>query len=63
MNKVIFRLFILTKIAQIESVSKTCTSVEELHRMEGKLEVLRELFDDFNLEYHPDEELEFHNKI
>jgi hypothetical protein len=63
MNKVIFRLFILTKIAQIETTSKTCTSVEELHRMEGKLEVLRELFDDFNLEYHPDEELEFHNKI
>jgi Holliday junction resolvasome RuvABC ATP-dependent DNA helicase subunit len=63
MNKLIFRLHILSKISDLEEQCKTVTSVDEVHRMEGKLEVLKELFEDFNLEYDPEEKLEFHNNF
>ena len=63
MNKTIFRLFILGKIADLESQSQKTTSIEELHRIEGKMEVLRELFEDFNLEFDPEEQIEYHNNF
>lgn len=63
MNKTIFRLFILGKIADLESQSEKTTSIEELHRIEGKMEVLRELFEDFNLEFDPEEQIEYHNNF
>ena len=63
MNRLIFRLHLLTKISELEQQCKTAVSLKDLLRMEGKLEILRELFEDFNLEYDPEDKIEFHNNF
>lgn len=63
LNSTFLRLYTLGKITNLQRQSETASTVEEVHRLEGKLEILQELFDDLNLKVDPTEVLEFHNEI
>ena len=60
MNKLVFRLHILTKISELEEQIRTATSLHQIFRLEGRIQMLEELFEDFNLEYDPEEIIEYH---
>lgn len=63
-NSTFLRLYILGKITDLQRQSQLVSTVEEVHRLEGKLDLLQELFDDLKLEkVDPTEVLEFHDQI
>ena len=60
MNKLVFRLHILTKISELEQEIRNAVTLHDVFRLEGRIQMLEELFDDFNLEYDPEEIIEYH---
>jgi hypothetical protein len=64
-NKSILFLWITSKIDRIEFKLNVGVfdSVEEIHRCEGELRILKQLYDDFNFESVKKEELEYHNNF
>lgn len=61
-NKLILREWIQTKVKKLRADSETIDTMNEFMRCQGKLEVLKELYDDFNLEEVRHEEIVYHNE-
>ena len=61
-NKLILREWIQTKVKKLKTDSETIDTMNEFMRCQGKLEVLKELYDDFNLEEVQHEEIVYHNE-
>lgn len=61
-NKLILREWIQTKVKNLKKDSETIDTMNEFMRCQGKLEVLKELYDDFNLEEVRHEEIIYHNE-
>jgi hypothetical protein len=64
-NKPILMLWIVTKIDSLKNRIDLgyFDSPEEEYRSEGELRVLKQLYDEFNLESINKEDLEYHNNI
>ena len=60
-NKLILREWINIKVKSLEQKHKNTDSTFEISEWYGKLAVLDELYDDFNLEEVQDEEIIYHN--
>jgi hypothetical protein len=60
-HKLILREWIQTKVKNLKKDSETIETMKEFTRCQGKLEILKELFDDFNLEEVQHEEIIYHN--
>jgi hypothetical protein len=48
-------------VKNLKKDSETIETMKEFTRCQGKLEILKELFDDFNLEEVQHEEIIYHN--
>jgi hypothetical protein len=59
-NKLILREWIQSKVKNLKKESETIDTMNEFMRCQGKLEVLKELYDDFNLEEVQHEEIIYH---
>lgn len=67
-NKTYLRLYILTKVKEIQEDAdhldiSNPTNVSRAFELQGKLELLKEIFEDLNLEHKPDEKVIFHDQI
>lgn len=63
MNKEILTLWILDKCKRMEAKLSTTDTVEEALMHKGQLEILQELFSDFNLESINTNEITYHSEI
>lgn len=63
MNKEILTLWILDKCRKMENKLATTDTVEEALMHKGQLEILQELFTDFNLETVDTNEMTYHSGI
>lgn len=55
------RSTILDKISELNKEMSLCNTVEELHRLEGKLDLLEEIFDDLTKKLNTEQNKEFIN--
>jgi hypothetical protein len=67
-NTTYLRLYILTKVNEIQKEADSLLfddvlSVNRAHELQGKLEILKEMFEDLKLEQPKDEDVEFHRWI
>jgi hypothetical protein len=64
-NKPVLFLWITSKIESLEFKLKIgmFDSVEEVYRGEGELRILKQLYEDFNLESVNKNDLEYHNNF
>jgi hypothetical protein len=60
-NKLILREWINTKINYLKKEAETIDTLNKFRNCEGKMDILYELYDDFNLEEVQDEEIIYHN--
>ena len=63
MNKHFFRLWILDKIKNLQDKSMTVGEISEVHELQGRLDMLKEIYDDFNLEDVEEDEVVYHNNF
>lgn len=63
LNKQFFRLWILGKIQDLERklITGELDTIEDAYMIKGKLEMLKELFDEYNLEDVSMEGIEYHS--
>ena len=59
-NKLTLREWIQTKVNHLKKESETIDTLNKFRGCEGKMEILYELYDDFNLEEVQDEEIIHH---
>jgi hypothetical protein len=63
MNSQILRLWILEKIKNLQTKSMTVSEISEAHELQGKLELLKEIYEDFNLEAIEEDGIVYHNNF
>lgn len=61
MNTQILRLWIIEKITKLQN--RMITGQEDENVLLGKISILEELYDDFNLELVEEDLIEFHNQF
>lgn len=61
MNTQILRLWIIEKITKLQN--RMITGQEDENVLLGKISILEELYDDFNLELAEEDLIEFHNQF
>ena len=49
MDKLFLKLWILTEVSKLDSKIRTCNTMEEGYELKGKLSILQEMFDFFDL--------------
>lgn len=67
-NTTYLRLYILTKVNEIQKevnslVADDIFSINRAHELQGKLEILKEIFEDLKLTEPRGEKLTFHDQI
>lgn len=67
-NKTYLRLYVLTKVKGIQEDAdqldiSDSTNVSRAFELQGKLELLKEIFEDLNLEHKSDEKVVFYDHI
>jgi hypothetical protein len=62
-NPFILKMWVKSKINDLEKESQVCNTVEDVHRIEGKLDILKEFYEDFNLEEVDEKGIIIHNKF
>lgn len=62
-NSFILKMWIKNKIEKLERDALVCITTEDVYRIEGKLNILMEFYDDFNLESVDDKEIIIHNNF
>lgn len=67
-NKTYLRLYILTKVNEIQKEADSLfpddiIGINRAYELQGKLEILKEIFEDLKLEQPKGEKLTFHNQI
>lgn len=62
-NQFILKMWIKVKINKLEYDSQVCITPEDAYKIQGKLDILKEFFDDFNLEEVDEKEIVIHNNF
>ena len=62
-NSFILKMWIKNKIEKLERDALVCNTTEDAYRIEGKLDILMEFYDDFNLESVNEKEIIIHNNF
>lgn len=70
LNTTYLRIYILTKVNEIQKEADSLSvdytdpfSMTRAYELQGKLEILKEIFEDLKLEQHKDEKVKFHDQI
>jgi hypothetical protein len=62
-NPFILKVWVKTKIKDLERDSQVCNTVDDLNKIQGKIEILKEFYEDFNLESIDEKEILIHNNF
>jgi len=62
-NQFILKMWIKSKINKLEYSAQMCNTPEDAYKIQGKLDILKELFEDFNLEAVDEKEIIIHNNF
>lgn len=62
-NSFILKMWVKEKIKQLERDSNFCETEKDAYIIQGKLDILKEFFEDFNLEEVDEKEILFHNNF
>lgn len=62
-NSTILKLWVLDKVRALEHQQNNSTSYEETIKLQGKIEILQEFFEDFNLEEVEDKDIVYHKNV
>lgn len=65
LNKTFFRLWVIDKINDLDKkiIMGYFNSAEEIFRAQGRLDMLKELYEDYNLEEEEKEDVKYHDQI
>lgn len=63
MNSILLKLWIKAKITNLDKIIDYVDTEKEAHQIEGKLELLKEIFEDFNLESIDEKEIIYHSNV
>lgn len=65
LNKTFFRLWVLDKINDLDKriIMGYFNTTEEVFKAQGRLDMLKELYDDYNLEEVENEDVKYHDLI
>jgi hypothetical protein len=56
-------MWVKSKIKKLDRDSQMCITEEDVHKIRGKLDILGEFYDDFNLEEVDEREVIIHNNF
>ncbi len=62
-NSFILKMWVKEKIKKLERESVVCNTPEDVYIIQGKLDILKEFYDDFNLESVDEKEILIHNNF
>jgi hypothetical protein len=62
-NPFILKMWVKSKIKDLERDSQVCITEADAYKIQGKLDILMEFYDDFNLESIDEKEIVIHNKF
>ncbi len=62
-NPFILKMWVKSKIKELEKDSQVCITEADAYKIQGKLDILMEFYDDFNLESIDEKEIVIHNKF
>ena len=62
-NTLILKMWILSKINQLENRFNLITREEDTYNIQGRLDILKEFYEDFNLEDVNEKEIIIHNNF
>lgn len=62
-NSYVLKLWVKKKIKDLERELEVCNTAEDAFKIHGKMDVLEEFYDDFNLELVDDKEIIIHNNF
>jgi len=62
-NQFILKMWVKSKINKLEYSLQVCITPEDAHKIQGKLDILKEFYDDFNLEEVDEKEIIIHNNF
>lgn len=67
-NKTYLRLYIITKVHELQEVANSLdqsdpANLGPAYELQGKLDLLKELFEDLNLQQESTEKMKIHNDI
>ena len=62
-NTLILKMWVKEKVKILDRDLLTCNTDKDAYKIEGKLEILKEFFDDFNLESVDEKDIIIHNNI
>jgi hypothetical protein len=62
-NPFILKMWVKTKIRDLEKELIVCNTEVDAYKIQGKLDILMEFYDDFNLESVDEKEIVIHNKF
>jgi hypothetical protein len=62
-NSIILKMWVKSKIKKLDRDSQMCITEEDVHKIRGKLDILGEFYDDFNLEEVDEKEVIIHNNF
>ena len=63
MNKIMFMLWVLEKTNNLQKRMETAVSIKDTYVIQGKLDILKEMYDDFCLEEVSKEEITYHSNV
>lgn len=62
-NSLILKMWVLSKINQLENKFNLITREEDTYNIQGRLDILKEFYEDFNLEDVNEKEIIIHNNF
>ena len=62
-NPFILKMWVRAQIRDLEKESQVCITVADAYKIQGKLDILKEFYEDFNLESVDEREIIIHNKF
>jgi hypothetical protein len=62
-NSFILKMWIMTKINELENKFNFITREEDAYNIQGRLDILKEFYEDFNLEDVNEKEIIIHNNF
>ena len=62
-NSLILKMWIMTKINELENKFNFIINEDDAHNIQGRLDILKEFYEDFNLEDVNEKEIIIHNNF